>query len=86
ANLNYIFEAMEISGHQLDPDLWMIINPMNKEIYWDPNSANPTFKDPNVKLRSELKLRSNDLVTMTPLGEAKEKSEIKKYNVIIRFL
>jgi len=86
ANLNYIFEAMEISGHQLDPDLWMIINPMNKEIYWDPNSNNPIFKDPNVKLRSELKLRSNDLVTMTPLGEAKEKSEIKKYNVIIRFL
>ena len=86
ANLNYIFEAMEISGHQLEPDLWMIINPMNKEIYWDPNSTNPIFKAPNVKLRSELKLRSNDLVTMTPLGEAKEKSEIKKYNVIIRFL
>ena len=86
ANLNYIFEAMEISGHQLDPDLWMIINPMNKEIYWDPNSTNPKFKDPNVKLLSELKLRSNDLVTMTPLGEAREKSEIKKYNVIIRFL
>ena len=86
ASLDYIFEAMKISGYELVPDLWMITNPMNKEIYWDPNSSNPIFKDPEVKLRSELKINSNDLVTLTPLGEAKEKSEIKKYNVIITFM
>lgn len=86
ANLAYIFEAMEISGHMLDKELWMITNPMNKEIYWDPNSTNPLFKDPTIKLRSELKLRSNDIVTLTPLGRAKEESEIKKYNVIVVFM
>ena len=86
ANVAYIFEAMEISGHDLDRELWMITNPMNKEMYWDPNATNPIFKDPSVKLRSELKIRSNDIITLTPLGRAKEESEIKKYNVIITFM
>ena len=86
ANVGYIFEAMEISGHNLDRELWMITNPVNKEIYWDPNATKPIFKDPNAKLRSELKIRSNDIITITPFGRAKETSEIKKYNVIIVFM
>ena len=86
ANVGYIFEAMEISGHKLDRELWMITNPMNKEIYWNPIANNPVFKNPNVKLQAELKIRSNDIVSMTPLGRAKEESEIKKYNVIITFM
>ncbi len=83
ADLGYIFEAMEISEHKLEPDLWMITNPMSKEIYWNPYI--PSMKDPKIKLNS-LKIKSNDIVSITPLGKAKEASEIKKYNVIITFM
>jgi ubiquitin-activating enzyme E1 C len=83
ADVGYIFEAMEISGHKLDTELWMITNPMSKEIYWNPYI--PSMKDPKVKLTS-LKIKSNDIISMTPLGQAKEESEIKKYNVIITFM
>ncbi|MFX0073347.1 MAG: ThiF family adenylyltransferase [Candidatus Hermodarchaeota archaeon] len=86
ANIEYVFKAMEISGYPLKPDLWMIINPTNKEIYWDPNATNPIFKDPKVNLRSELKLNSNDIISLTPIGKAREESEIKKFNVVITYM
>ncbi|MHA2180411.1 MAG: hypothetical protein ACXAAH_03180, partial [Promethearchaeota archaeon] len=83
ANVGYIFKAMEISEHKLDPDLWMITNPMTKEIYWNPYM--PSLKDPNIKLTS-LKIKSNDIITLSPLGKALVESEIKKYNVVIAFM
>ena len=83
ADVGYIFEAMEISEHKLDPELWMITNPMTKEIYWNPYM--PSLKDPNIKLTA-LKIKSNDIVTFTPLGKALIESEIKKYNVVIAFM
>ncbi|MBA7554986.1 hypothetical protein ES705_47627 [subsurface metagenome] len=83
ANVGYIFEAMEISGHMLDSELWMITNPMTKEIYWNPYM--PSLKDPDVKLTS-LKIKSNDIVTLSPLGKALAESEIKKFNVVIAFM
>ena len=86
ANLGYIFDALDITGYNLNKSLWMISNPMTKEIYWNPEATNPIFKDPNVKLQPELKVRSNDVLTMTPLGKAKIESEIKKYNVVIIFM
>jgi len=45
----------------------------------------PSLKDPNIKLTS-LKIKSNDIVTLGPLGKALAESEIKKYNVIIDFM
>jgi len=86
ADLSRIFWALEQINIPLNAQEWMITNPMTKEIYWDPNSNNPIFKDFNVKLQAELKLRSNDSVSLTPLGEAIDRSEIKKYNVIIKFM
>ncbi len=83
ANVGYIFEAMEISGYTLDSELWMITNPMTKEIYWNPYM--PSLKDPNVKLTS-LKIKSNDIVTLSPLGKALAESEIKKFNVVIAYM
>ncbi|MHA1913887.1 MAG: ThiF family adenylyltransferase [Promethearchaeota archaeon] len=83
ADVGYIFEAMSISGHELDPELWMITNPMTKEIYWNPYM--PSLKDPNIKLNA-LKIKGNDIVTLSPLGKALAESEIKKYNVIIAFM
>ncbi|MHA1986201.1 MAG: ThiF family adenylyltransferase [Promethearchaeota archaeon] len=83
ADVAYIFKAMEISEHKLDPELWMITNPMTKEIYWNPYM--PSLKDPNIKLTS-LKIKSNDIVTLSPLGQALVESEIKKYNVVIAFM
>ena len=83
ADLGYIFEAMEISEHKLEPNLWMITNPISKEIYWNPYI--PSMKDPKVKLNA-LKIKSNDIVSITPLGKAKQESKIKKYNVIITFM
>ena len=83
ADVAYIFKAMEISEHPLDPENWMITNPVNKEIVWDP--LTPKFKDPNYKLKA-LKIKSNDIVSITPLGKAKEESEIKKFNVIITYM
>ncbi|MHA2400603.1 MAG: ThiF family adenylyltransferase [Promethearchaeota archaeon] len=83
ADVGYIFEAMDISGHELDPELWMITNPMTKEIYWNPYM--PSLKDPNIKLTT-LKIKSNDIVTLSPLGTALAESDIKKYNVIIAFM
>ena len=32
ADVAYIFKAMEISEHPLDPEIWLITNPINKEI------------------------------------------------------
>ncbi|MHA2270101.1 MAG: hypothetical protein ACXAB8_20110 [Promethearchaeota archaeon] len=83
ADVGYIFKAMEISEHKLDPELWMITNPMTKEIYWNPYM--PSLKDPDIKLTS-LKIKSNDIVTLSPLGKALAESEIKKYNVVIAFM
>jgi molybdopterin/thiamine biosynthesis adenylyltransferase len=83
ADVGYIFKAMEISEHKLDPELWMITNPMTKEIYWNPYM--PSLKDPNIKLTS-LKIKSNDIVTLSPLGKALVESEIKKYSVVIAFM
>jgi len=83
ADVGYIFEAMKITGYELDPELWMITNPMTKEIYWNPYMT--SLKDPNIKLTS-LKIKSNDVVTLTPLGTALTESEIKKYNVVIAFM
>ncbi|MFW9878132.1 MAG: hypothetical protein ACFFG0_34055, partial [Candidatus Thorarchaeota archaeon] len=83
ANIGYIFEAMKMSGYTLDSELWMITNPMTKEIYWNPYM--PSLKDPNVKLTS-LKIKSNDIVTLSPLGKALAESEIKKFNVVIAFM
>jgi len=44
-----------------------------------------SLKDPNYKLKA-LKINSNDLITIIPLGKAREESEIKKYNVIIVYM
>jgi molybdopterin/thiamine biosynthesis adenylyltransferase len=83
ANVGYIFEAMDLSGYKLNQELWMITNPMTKEIYWNPYI--PSLKDPNIKLTS-LKINSNDIITISPLGKALVESEIKKYNVVITFM
>ena len=83
ANVGYIFEAMKISGFSLDPELWMITNPMTKEIIWNP--LVPSLKDPNYKLKA-LKINSNDIIAITPLGKAREDFEITKYNVIITYM
>ena len=83
ADVGYIFEAMKIAEYELDPELWMITNPMTKEIYWNPYM--PSLKDPDIKLTA-LKIKSNDIVSLTPLGKALIESEIKKYNVIIAFM
>ena len=83
ADVGYIFKAMKITGYELDPELWMITNPMTKEIYWNPYM--PSLKDPYIKLNS-LQIKSNDIISMTPLGKALTESEIKKYNVVIAFM
>jgi molybdopterin/thiamine biosynthesis adenylyltransferase len=83
ADINYIFKALRIIGHMLDPILWMITNSSTKEIYWNPYI--PSMKDPTLKLTS-LKVTNNDIITLTPLGKAKIDSEIKKYNVIITYM
>ncbi|HEC37563.1 MAG TPA: hypothetical protein ENI29_04960 [bacterium] len=74
---------MKIAEYELDPELWMITNPMTKEIYWNPYM--PSLKDPDIKLTT-LKIKSNDVITLSPLGKALIESEIKKYNVIITFM
>ena len=84
ADIGYIFKAMRITGHALEPILWMITNPVNKEMYWNPYMSGE-FKDPTLKL-TKLQIKSNDIITLTPLGKAKVESEIKKYNVIITFM
>ncbi|MFX0005954.1 MAG: ThiF family adenylyltransferase [Promethearchaeota archaeon] len=83
ADVGYIFKAMKITGYELDPELWMITNPMTKEIYWNPYM--PSLKDPYIKLNS-LQIKSNDIISITPLGKALTESEIKKYNVVIAFM
>jgi molybdopterin/thiamine biosynthesis adenylyltransferase len=83
ADVGYIFEAMIITGYELDPELWMITNPMTKEIYWNPYM--PSLKDPDIKLTA-LQIKSNDIISITPLGKALTESEIKKYNVVIAFM
>jgi ubiquitin-activating enzyme E1 C len=84
ADVAYIFEALKISGYNLDSENWVIINPTNKMVIWDPTKLR--FKEPDLKLRTELKLNSNDILALTPLGKAKINSEIKKYNVIVSFM
>ncbi|MFX1427104.1 MAG: ThiF family adenylyltransferase [Promethearchaeota archaeon] len=83
ANVGYVFEAMKISGYTLDPELWMITNPMTKEIYWNPYM--PSLKDPEIKLTT-LKIKSNDIITLSPLGTALTESEIKKFNVVVTYM
>jgi len=83
ADIGYIFKAMRIIGYDMDPIFWMITNPVNKEIYWNPYM--PSMKDPNIKLNS-LKIKNNDIITLTPLGKAKLESNIKKYNAIITYM
>jgi len=81
-----LWEAFKLIDMPLNPEEWLITNPKNKEIIWDPTSSNPIFKDPNVTLQGDLKINSNDIIAMTPLGAQKEKSEIRKYNLIITYI
>jgi molybdopterin/thiamine biosynthesis adenylyltransferase len=81
-----LWEAFKLIDLPLNENEWLITNPMNKEIIWDPNATNPILKDPNVALQGDLKINSNDIIALTPLGEAKEKSDIKKYNIIITYI
>lgn len=83
ADIGYVFKAMRIIGHQIEPILWMMTNPVTKELYWNPYM--PSMKDPTVKLNT-LKIKSNDIVILTPLGKAKLESDIKKYNVVITYM
>ena len=83
ADIEYVFKAMEISGHKLDHQSWIITNPLNKEIYWNPLIT--SMKDPKVKLNA-LQIKNNDVVAMTLFGKARNESEIKKYNVIITYM
>ncbi len=84
ADVEYIFKAMSMSGYDLEPDLWMITNPMTKEFYWNPYVE--SLKVPNLKLKADLKIDSNAIVALTPLGVAKENSIIKKFNVVITYM
>lgn len=84
ANIGYVFKAMRISGHNLEPILWLMTNAINKEMLWNPYMSGE-FKDPTIKLTA-LKIKNNDVITLTPLGKAKVESEIKKYNVIITYM
>lgn len=84
ANIGYVFKAMRISGHNLEPILWLMTNAVNKEMLWNPYMSGE-FKDPTIKLTA-LKIKNNDVITLTPLGKAKVESEIKKYNVIITYM
>ena len=84
ADIGYIFKAMRITGHELEPIHWMITNPVNKEMLWNPYMSGE-FKDPTIKLTT-LNIKSNDVITLTPLGQAKIDSKIKKYNVIITYM
>jgi molybdopterin/thiamine biosynthesis adenylyltransferase len=84
ADVKYIFKAMKISGFELDPENWIITHQTSKMILWDPTK--PRFKDPDIKLKSDLELKSNDIISLTPIGEAKEQSEIKKYNVVVTYM
>jgi molybdopterin/thiamine biosynthesis adenylyltransferase len=83
SNVGYIFEAMKISGFPLNPEQWMITNSATKEIIWNPMV--PSLKDPDYKLKA-LKINNNDILSITPLGEAIQESNIKKYNVIITYM
>ena len=40
-----------------------------------------SLKDPNLKLKADLKINSNEIISLTPLGIAKKNSEIKQYNI-----
>ncbi|MBD3337485.1 MAG: hypothetical protein GF353_00160 [Candidatus Lokiarchaeota archaeon] len=86
ADVEYIWKALKIIEIQLDPNQWMIINPRNKEIIWDPNASNPILKDPKAKLKANLKINSNDIIEATPVGPLRENSEIKKYHLIITYI
>ncbi|TXT55539.1 MAG: putative E1-like ubiquitin activating protein [Promethearchaeota archaeon] len=84
ADVKYIFKAMKISGFDLDPENWIITHQTSKMILWDPTK--PRLKDPDIKLKSELELKSNDIISLTPLGKAKINSEIKKYNIVVTYM
>lgn len=83
ANVGYIFEAMEITGYELDPERWMITHSVSKDLLWNPYV--PSMKDPELKLKGDLEISSNEVVILTPLGKA-ENREIEKFNVIIKFM
>ncbi len=83
ADIAYVFKAMEIIGHRLDPSEWMITHPISKELFWNPYV--PSMKDLKIKLKA-LNITNNDILTLTPLGKAKTESEIKKYNLIISYM
>ena len=84
ANVGYIFKALRISGFDLNPEEWMITHSVSKELIWNPYV--PSMKDPNHKLKADLNIQSNEILILTPLGKAKENSEIKKYNVIVKYI
>ncbi len=86
AALKDIWNAFKLIDMPLDQNEWLITNPMTKEIIWDPNASNPIFKDPNVTFKGDLKINSNDIIAMTPLGKAKEESKIKKFIIIVTYI
>jgi molybdopterin/thiamine biosynthesis adenylyltransferase len=84
ADVGYIFRALKISGYNLNPEEWMITHSVSKELIWNPYV--PSMKNPDLNLKGDLEIAANEVVVLTPLGKAKENSEIEKYNVIIKFM
>jgi hypothetical protein len=82
--INYNGVYGQFDHLNLEPILWLMTSAVNKEMLWNPYMSGE-FKDPNIKLTA-LKIKNNDVITLTPLGKAKVESEIKKYNVVITYM
>jgi molybdopterin/thiamine biosynthesis adenylyltransferase len=78
-----IFKALKDVKAPITLEGWMITNPLNKAFIYNPMFEKGKTQD---KKLAEADIKHMDELTFTAFGEAKEKAEIKQYNVIINIL
>jgi molybdopterin/thiamine biosynthesis adenylyltransferase len=80
ATVDDLFMAMRQVHPDITKEHWMITNPLSKEFIYT-----PLFEKGQTGASSLISFNLHNLseVTLTVLGEFKEKSDIKQYNVII---
>lgn len=83
ATIADLFLAMQQVHREINQENWMITHPFTKKFLYNPMFEKGKTGD---QLITSFGLRNFDEIIVTPLGKAKQNSDIQQYNVILNLL
>jgi molybdopterin/thiamine biosynthesis adenylyltransferase len=83
ATVGDLFKAIAELKAPITLENWMITNPLSKAFIYNPMFEKGKTQDQKL---TDFEIKHMDELTFTVFGEAKEKAEIKQYNIILQML